>query len=114
MNALRTTLQTLLVQAHVDVGGADARQSMCPRPGGGEFERGSAAAVVAGAMSGRQRRGPSRKNSSVQLLRLMTLRFTPRNSQAQMIQALLVHRRPSSVRVAGSWMMPRLPMNMPR
>ena len=28
-----------------------------------------------------------------------------------MIQALLVQRRVSSVRVAGSWMMPRLPRN---
>ena len=44
----------------------------------------------------------------------MTLRCTPRYSQRQMIQALLVQRRVSNVRVAGSWMMPRLPMNMPR
>src|SRR5688572_12676824 len=44
----------------------------------------------------------------------MTLRRTPRNSQRQMIHALLVQRRVSSVRVAGSWMMPRLPMKSPR
>src|SRR6185295_9339484 len=44
----------------------------------------------------------------------MTWRFRPRNSQTQTIHALLVQRRASSVRVAGSWMMPRLPMNRPR
>src|SRR5690606_37185420 len=31
-----------------------------------------------------------------------------------MIQALVDHRRLSSVLVSGSWMMPRLPVNMPR
>ena len=46
--------------------------------------------------------------------RRMTSRRTPRNSQRQMIHALLVQRRRSRVRVAGSWMMPRLPMNRPR
>ena len=44
----------------------------------------------------------------------ITLRRQPRNSQTQVIQAGLDQRFFSSVLVAGSWMMPRLPVNRPR
>ena len=56
----------------------------------------------------------SRKNSSVQLRPPITLRRQPRNSQTQVIQAGLDQRFFSKVLVAGSWMMPRLPVNRPR
>jgi hypothetical protein len=36
------------------------------------------------------------------------------NAHRQMIHALLVQRRERSVRVPESWMMPRLPVNVPR
>jgi hypothetical protein len=55
----------------------------------------------------------SRKNNSVQLRRAITARRRPLNSQRHVSQALVAQRRFSSVRVAGSWMIPRLPMNMP-
>ena len=45
---------------------------------------------------------------------LITVRRRPLNSQRQTSQALLAQRRFNSVRVAGSWMIPRLPVNMPR
>ena len=44
----------------------------------------------------------------------MTTRRRPLYSQLQTSQALLVQRLFSNVFVAGSWMMPRLPVNMPR
>ena len=62
----------------------------------------------------------SRKKSSVQpalppgRLRPIGSRRRPWNSQRQMIQAFSAQRRFSSVFVAGSWMMPRLPVNSPR
>src|SRR6185437_15207693 len=56
----------------------------------------------------------SRKNSSVQLRPPITLRRHPRNSQTQVIHAGLDQRFFSNVLVAGSWMMPRLPVNRPR
>jgi hypothetical protein len=56
----------------------------------------------------------SRKNSSVQLRPPITLRRRPRNSQTQISQAGFDQRFRSSVLVAGSWMMPRLPVNRPR
>jgi len=56
----------------------------------------------------------SSKNSSVQLRPPITLRRQPRNSQTQVIQAGLAQRFLSRVFVAGSWMMPRLPVNRPR
>src|SRR5438067_8896381 len=55
----------------------------------------------------------SRKNSSVQLRPPMTERLRPLYSQRHTSQALLAQRFFSSVRVAGSWMIPRLPVNMP-
>src|SRR6185503_11191738 len=57
MNALHTVLQTLLMQARVDVRGAHLFESMRARPGGGELARGFAPAVVAGPMPGGERGG---------------------------------------------------------
>src|SRR5581483_7672120 len=56
----------------------------------------------------------SRKNSSVQLRRAITSRRRPRNSSTQVSQADVDQRLFSRVLVAGSWMMPRLPTNIPR
>ena len=56
----------------------------------------------------------SRTNSSVQLRPPITLRRQPLNSQTQVIHAGLDQRFFNSVFVAGSWMMPRLPVNRPR
>ncbi len=56
----------------------------------------------------------SRKNNSVQLRLPITGRRQPLNSQRQVIQAGLDQRFLSKVFVAGSWMIPRLPVNRPR
>jgi hypothetical protein len=56
----------------------------------------------------------SRKNNSVQLRPPITLRRQPLNSQTQVIHAGLDQRFFNNVFVAGSWMMPRLPVNIPR
>src|SRR5450631_2497452 len=56
----------------------------------------------------------SRKNSSVQLRVPITWRRHPLNSQTQVIQAGLAQRFLSRVLLAGSWMMPRLPVDTAR
>ena len=56
----------------------------------------------------------SRKNSSVQLRPDMTARRRPLYSQLQTSQAFVVQRLFNRVLVAGSWMMPRFPVNVPR
>src|SRR5262249_30254393 len=55
----------------------------------------------------------SKKNNSVQLRVAMTARRLPLYSQQQTSHLLLAQRLVSKVFVAGSWMIPRLPVNMP-
>jgi hypothetical protein len=56
----------------------------------------------------------SRKNNSVQLRPPMTSRRTPLKSHEQTSHVFVAQRLDRRVRVAGSWMMPRLPVNRPR
>ena len=83
-------------------------------PGIAEGLRRSAPAKEARRCPAASATASSRKNSSVQLRPPITVRRRPLNSQRHASQALLAQRFFSRVRVAGSWMMPRLPVKMPR
>jgi hypothetical protein len=56
----------------------------------------------------------TRKKSSAQLRPAMTGRRRPLYSQLHTSHVFVAHRLVSRVFVTGSWMMPRLPVNMPR
>jgi hypothetical protein len=73
-----------------------------------------AAAKETGTMAGRKRGRLVEKEKLGPAPPAITSRRQPLNSQTQVIHAGLDQRFFNKVFVAGSWMMPRLPVNMPR
>ena len=115
MQPLLAALQPLAMKHGVDLARAECFSHHCPLPTAARNR------LASSRRQKKQGRWPaanavasSRKNSSVQLRPPITLRRHPRNSQTQVIQAGLDQRFFSKVLVAGSWMMPRLPVNRPR
>src|SRR5215467_1485235 len=114
MDALAATLDPLAMQDAVDRFGGRAQPAFrggprIPKPLGS-----LASAEKARAMARRQSDGLIEEEQLGPASAAMTARRRPLYSQLQTSQVLVAQRLFSSVFVAGSWMMPRLPVNMPR
>ena len=114
MQPLRPALQPLAVEHGVDLARENSLQRRCPLPRPREtgWRRRAGNRSRDGAPP--PRRWPRRERTArSSFAPPITLRRRPRNSQTQVSHAWLAQRR-VSVLVAGSWMMPRLPVNRPR
>ena len=114
MQALAPVLQPLAMKHLVDPSRIRSLAAIAGGPGGAKASAASRRQKKQGRCPAASAVASSRKNSSVQLRPPITSRRTPLYSQTQTIQAFVAQRRDNSVRVRGSWMMPRLPVNMPR
>ena len=108
-------LQPFAMQHGIDLPRTNIAPHHCPSPTRREIgwrRRGGRRSRAGGR---RRMRSPRRERTVRSSFgRAITWRRQPLNSQTQVIQAGLDQRFFSSVFVAGSWMMPRLPVNRPR
>jgi hypothetical protein len=106
-------IEPLVMQDNVDRLGGRTQLAWGGCPGIPKSFGRHASAEKARTMACRESDRLIQENNSVQLQLAMTARRRSLYSQQQMSHLLLAQRLVSSVFVAGSWMMPRLPVNMP-
>jgi hypothetical protein len=109
MHTLPAVLEALAVHDCVDGGGDGKRRALAAAQAARNSSAASRLQRKQGRWPAERATASSRKKSWVQLRPAMTERRHP-----LFTHELVVHRLVSRVFVAGSWMMPRLPVNMSR